>query len=363
MYIKNLILVILLFSVFSPGITLASDLNSKKTEYEVTAKQYVENFIRTSYNTYYNFDSLNLSIKDSSLNSNEFKAEIDVSMVKILKAKNVNDLPYVKGLNKQLNTYKVERSAVSSQAENLVNTQINEFSEYIGKKQEQNDTFRISFPIIQGNLDLNNANIEFLDYLDFVPAQAFVPAVEANITQKATNDLKNDITTNKEFTVQNQPSITAAATFKYNRVAARDYANKWTNNQSGRHPETYNPNYPAYENDCANFVSQAMRAGGIPTDAAWKSGTTPWINTGLNVSNGLKQYMVNTKGYFYQSTKTTTAAGGFIFAKNYSHVMFVVANDGVSLLYSSHTNDRLKSSFAGFSDSEYSYYYINSAYL
>ncbi|MNI98661.1 hypothetical protein D3C73_1575500 [compost metagenome] len=73
--------------------------------------------------------------------------------------------------------------------------------------------------------------------------------------------------------------------------------------------------------------------------------------------------MVDTKGYFYKTTKGGTSAGGFISAVNYSHVMFIVANDGVTMLFSAHTNDRLKASFANFSSSSYEFYYVNSSYL
>lgn len=45
-----------------------------------------------------------------------------------------------------------------------------------------------------------------------------------------------------------------------------------------------------------------------------------------------------------------------------SHVMFVVANDGVTMQYSAHTNDELKASFAHFTDNA-DYFYVYSEYL
>ncbi|MCS1351711.1 amidase domain-containing protein [Mechercharimyces sp. CAU 1602] len=45
---------------------------------------------------------------------------------------------------------------------------------------------------------------------------------------------------------------------RYNRWAAKQYAEKWWNG--------YNPRYQKFEVDCTNFVSQCMRAGGIRLD-------------------------------------------------------------------------------------------------
>ena len=68
------------------------------------------------------------------------------------------------------------------------------------------------------------------------------------------------------------------------------------------------------------------------------------------------------KGYFKKSTQSTCAAGGFISHTDFSHVIFVVANDGKDLLFSSHTADRLKASFAGSYYKNMDYYYINPVY-
>lgn len=42
----------------------------------------------------------------------------------------------------------------------------------------------------------------------------------------------------------------------YNRQAAVAYAEQWWND--------YNPAYRQFENDCTNYISQVLRAGGIP---------------------------------------------------------------------------------------------------
>ena len=79
-----------------------------------------------------------------------------------------------------------------------------------------------------------------------------------------------------------------SAAFAYNGSAAAQYADQYAN--------SYNPAYPSFANsggDCANFVSQALKAGGIlprttgTGDATWfmtKSGkrsfswSASWVN-------------------------------------------------------------------------------------
>jgi DNA-binding beta-propeller fold protein YncE len=46
----------------------------------------------------------------------------------------------------------------------------------------------------------------------------------------------------------------------YNREAAVQYADAWSGNGS----DVYNPDYPAPNNDCTNFVSQVLWEGGMP---------------------------------------------------------------------------------------------------
>ncbi|WP_217563408.1 amidase domain-containing protein, partial [Paenibacillus sp. GbtcB18] len=75
------------------------------------------------------------------------------------------------------------------------------------------------------------------------------------------------------------------AAVTYDRIAARDYANKWTSyttNASGYDTSKWNPKYAKHtENggvDCANYVSQAIYAGGIPTDSPWKPESLSVVN-------------------------------------------------------------------------------------
>lgn len=142
-----------------------------------------------------------------------------------------------------------------------------------------------------------------------------------------------------------------ATTALYNRTNAASYVNKYVANttkicQSGsstiQDKSKYNTAYSAITcNDCANYVSQGLKAGGIPTDSTWKAGSSAWISV-----TSLKNYMVGTKGY-WKSISCSAAKNGDVItlssSGSYYHTMMVVGNNGTSTLtYSAHTNDRLK---------------------
>lgn len=109
--------------------------------------------------------------------------------------------------------------------------------------------------------------------------------------------------------------------------------------------EVYNPSYKHYVGkndegimrhaDCANFISQILYAGGIPTSSTWKAGTGSW--TGVTK---LTEYMVD-EGYWESISSSEVFVGDILSYKSYSHVVMITAHDGVSFRYTGHTNDRL----------------------
>ncbi|MFI6861927.1 amidase domain-containing protein [Streptomyces sp. NPDC050421] len=83
-------------------------------------------------------------------------------------------------------------------------------------------------------------------------------------TPSSTDELLNSSTTD----------VGLQAGYDYNKIVA--YANKyWKSPNKG--------SYRTYGNDCTNFISQAMKAGGWgivgPTDAGWRSNNAKWFYT------------------------------------------------------------------------------------
>ena len=50
------------------------------------------------------------------------------------------------------------------------------------------------------------------------------------------------------------------------------------------------------------------------------------------------------QGYAASTSLAYCKPGGFIYMTGYSHVMFIVYNDGTTIKYNAHTNDRKGSS-------------------
>lgn len=148
----------------------------------------------------------------------------------------------------------------------------------------------------------------------------------------------------------------------YHRVAARDYANAWTSSPAGgkkdvtkwrtaQNPSAAFPLYPANQSDCANYVSQAIYAGGIPKTTTEVNDRDHWFagRNGCSIAwenCTAMQYYFTHNGYWAASDYNCCNAGGVIFLKDRSgkryHVVMCVHNDTVTRLFSAHTNDKLR---------------------
>jgi hypothetical protein len=80
--------------------------------------------------------------------------------------------------------------------------------------------------------------------------------------------------------------------YEYNRLKAVQYAERWWN--------SYNPAYQKFQNDCTNFISQCLQAGGAPMrgfprrDAGWWLQRSNWSYSWA-VANSLRLYFANSK--------------------------------------------------------------------
>ncbi|WP_078577422.1 amidase domain-containing protein [Salipaludibacillus agaradhaerens] len=76
--------------------------------------------------------------------------------------------------------------------------------------------------------------------------------------------------------------------FSYDRLEAVKYAERWWND--------YNPAYKQFDNDCTNYVSQCLRAGGAPMRGApnrkegWWYGDSKW-SFSWAVAHSLRWYL------------------------------------------------------------------------
>lgn len=158
--------------------------------------------------------------------------------------------------------------------------------------------------------------------------------------------------------------------FYYNRAGASNYALQYGINTSSTCPgnstvkmntSNYNQNSDYKRiwtyttstcNDCADFVSQALRAGSFPTDTIWYYlGTDPYDNhpgayTWRVFDNssgnpmGLAYYLNNYLGAITSVSRTSLQIGDIMYVSSTNHVVMVTQSDGTGVYYSGHTSDR-----------------------
>lgn len=99
------------------------------------------------------------------------------------------------------------------------------------------------------------------------------------------------------------------------------------------------------------FVSQCIKAGGVPRDSTWKKDSSAWIST-----SKLAKYMVD-NGYATKESYTNTNAGNF--ATKPGHSVLVSINNTVDVCYTAHNRNRKDAPFGNTElTSTYSFYVI-----
>lgn len=252
-------------------------------------------------------------------------------------------------------------SIVSADVARLATSEIASFIDeletlYIGQEDSSRLPFRATFnlagePVAIGAIGFSGATYD---------ATKLVPSTTAEMCANGVAQV-NSIVQNAIMTVQTASAASLTDEKEvYHRVTARDYANTWTSNPTNgakkdtscwrisSNPNATAPFYAAFSSDCANYVSQAIYAGGIEkttgpdvSDLYWyghsNGASNGWANCG-----GLYNYFTR-NNYWTESDFTWCNAGGVIFlinsAGNRTHVVMCVKNDTAERRFSAHTTD------------------------
>ena len=352
--------------------TLAPNVISNTTinQLKATAQNAIEQFFRESDKDLYSlvgfrFDDGEVTQSDGSV---QYKTTVTVS--ERLKAQSVEEMPYIAGYLDELGASSYATMAASDKAElakstfgldqdvtltaaqqNVVDTFVQSmdatvemFDEYIGETSDFTYHIKVSAPVAEPD----NITLTGLDEFDN----------DVNINEyelRSYDDIYRNGAEDAQAAVQSMMVSPAWVATKinnynsYNRIAARDYAYKYWS--------SYNPAYTSYKGnggDCANFVSQCIHAGGIPTDATWKADSVSWIR-----ASAVPSYMVN-KGYATKTSYTNATAGSFAYTSSGAgHIVLVSINDGAKIAYTAHTTDRKDAAFSSADlNGNYSFYVI-----
>lgn len=380
--------------------------SSLENEAATLATDTVEKEITSALAEFYTINNVESSVEDFTSDAKTFSATIHTSVDMTLLASSPEELPAVQGL---LSAVGLDATTVSTNdgkpldlmtadidtaqltmanpnwsknelvvATRVLNDQLSEVRSYIGEQQNINYFTKVSGLMENGSVIVTEILAE-----DGAGGYCSIDAVLPEIPETIYNNYKSGLWPAVEARIAQtgKNDITTLSNEGYDRLAARDYARKWVygfGNKSGEpssmacsvcgkssnkcdgysvHDYYNTDEYSVYDhNDCANFASQALAAGGMATDDVWKKDSTAWIR-----ARGLESYLLD-KGYLTDAGYSKAAAGGLIFCKktaggNAYHVEVIVANDTVTRQFCAHTHDRYNSSVAN--NSNWKYYNIN----
>lgn len=311
---------------------------------------------------YYDFRHISVeNVTNTVTSSGAVETTCTLVFTMTLKADSVEELPHVAGMLSELgmDTAAECYAAVSNTNVAAMNgaqlatyniqaqsaAQIEAYAEYIGEETTlafgilliEDGAGSITQVLGLGATDENGSRIR-------LPLSSYFPQTEAVMFQNgvdAVREIKTAVATAALPTVSSE----------YDRIAAGDYAMRWSSEapasstcgcEENRPYIDHSKYNPAYENfccsDCANFVSQALYAGGVPTDTVWRPYTHAWIRV-----NEMYDYMYTNKGYWLPSSFASCNAGGVIVnrtpAGGRPHINLCVLNDTVNRAFAAHTDD------------------------
>jgi len=370
MLLISMLLIAIVFA-FSAKNLIKGQISYDKVAIQNQLEEQLKTMIVEDYSQYYKNIGVSLEPKTVTIENGVASAVFDAKIDLTLKAQKVEDLPFMKGMLNYFNSKKLTASEAQIEAaNNLIDDWKLELKDYIGKPEP---TAYATYKIVanvenDSTIEVNSVKLYISEPSSTNKGDDFysvpLPMLETSekMEQNGADIMKETFKEAGDSLIINNIN---EAKYTYNRLDARDYANSWTSNAS-YNGDCYmdsskwnNDVYPYYDNaycnDCADYVSQALHAGGIPIDPGqWErlkdeDGDYTWAWT---LVSSLKDYMVS-HGHWTASNFTQANAGNVIVMPNDSHTMVIVLNDTVTRKYSAHTNDRKQYIYYDYSGWEY----------
>lgn len=280
---------------------------------------------------------------------------VETSFKRTLKETDATKIPAIQGMIREME--QLEDPAAIQAAQEYIAARVADMNNnYIGVAQDTNVTLRVTLPTIAPFTTstaqlVTSSTIEVecgLGEEEYGPLIGIAPR-SAAVQLAAGREIVAEVAAEKSgmslMSVNDTPHN--AKMLNYNRVAARNYAREWSCDLgiAYDHATCHNPSYSFFEDeDCTNFVSQCMVAGGLTTDNTWYPYSPAWNTTG-NSGNGIRQYIVN-NDMFFQTTNVNKAFAGSIINQlnssggNAGHVGLIDQNDFYTVTFCAHTNCR-----------------------
>ena len=330
--------------------------------FEQLAHNTAVSWLNDNSEEYYTLRNVSADVYRTFELENTIKYYILITYETRLKVSSAAELPYIQGLKSSISSATAKKSLTSIHQEKLhqvISAKVAELNrDYIGVYTPA------SIDIV---VEINPATLNvILYYYDIVSTTQYpIEILEHDsdiMRQNGIHDANALIATFTTSSTESLRSITGCPNYSQN--AARDYANTYSSNvvscECGSSScvakydsDYWNSDYTGHpHSDCANFVSQCLHAGGIPTDNTWYAESSSWIG----VAN-LIEYMVD-EGYVNSSTYAAACKGDIVRWTDSSHVALITYNDTIEHRYTGHTRDRKDLKF---SHTSQLYYAVNTS--
>lgn len=349
-----------------PAIAMEDKIGNEEV-LKTAASEYVQNWVNANYTEHYILSDYEDHIYDLEVVGDKLEVHLLVEMNTTLKYDTVEELPYMQGVKELVGVNSVEnllldtaitKNVALQKVDDIYLTDIQKMN-FVNKVKEQYEDaaacigvatpltveFVLKADVVNGKL--TNINLFENNEGILLPAEPY--GTTAELKKTCVTKLKSYLMSEKSKTMDFE-TVRAGG---YDRVAAKDYANQYTSTASGYcycgdlkgvdYTKWNEEDYPYKtifcHDDCADFVSQSLRAGGIPTtagDAGWNRDADAW-----KVSSKLCNYMLD-KGYAKETTFDDCVAGHFVrMTSENNHIVLCTLNDTISHRYSAHTRDKL----------------------
>ena len=329
-------------------------LETKQEIEDIAQKWLIEN-----YKEFYDIADMQTTLKRAFNNGVTTNYTVSITCKTRLKADNVEDLPFVKGLFDEKNS---QPGLTTMQKE-----RINDYVKTIDFSKEY-ETLSIDIVVAVNNTTDAETKLYAQDGMD----TTLYPIEMLALNEEQM--YKEGQSTARSLIIASAEGKDTRGYSNYNRLDARDYAFSWTGSSVVSCYDDgptcpilqdrtlwNNSTYPYINNlkhnDCADFVSQCFCAGGIPVDPEnWDRFNDSSNNWAWTFVLSLKLYMLG-KHYWNSSTFAQAAAGGILYWSDDTHIALITANDTVTHRYTAHTSDRYNYVFTA--STSYYYYIIN----
>lgn len=306
----------------------------------------IRDIVLYKYGDLYSFDNFSYEIENERIDGDDILVDIDI-FTEMTLTKHPLEGQLIKSMNDKIAL--IANKAEKEYLQNEVDKIVKEVEElYYDKKDDTliKYTVRIENANNKNVIKFDGVKYSLYYRTDVTYDKVILEPVKKIIKINSDKEKINENAENAISSFLSSFNKITASSFTYDRLAARDYAIDHATDE----PEFSKANKQG--SDCANFVSKALNAGGIPTDKKGKwypstDGTTAtcgtnWMRTGYYAGmGGVVPYMVDKEYFYEQSDESKVYAGSIMYWNDESHVALVTYGDTVKIKYSQHSNVKL----------------------